>query len=302
MKLRSLLACSALLVGSAQAATFDFGVSLSPDLASPFTFRGGLSDVRLGGNRFSVAASNRAAELGVRRNLPLTALGTLQLGLGGALVYAGDTGVRLSADVSGSLASLALSASGRGWTAPTRALDPLSVWNEDATDPAKTGLQADLSARYRASRNLIVNLGGELGAQSSASVVGEWRGPAVSYRLGAQGGSEVLGVLAGLTYRAEDVTLTADALLGRSYGGSLKVDAPVLMPISAGQAIGLSAYLNYEPWRTAALPLRYGVDVGVPLGLAVDGQLSFGVRGGTGGVGFRAGYTFTPGGVPPEQP
>ncbi len=299
---RRLLALTALLGSAAQAATYTVSASLASAQPQPYSVRAGVSDVLLGDARLSLSASNRAAELGVQRSQPLTAVGTLRLKLGGALVYNQQPGVRLNAAADGSVGPVALSASGQVWTTAAAALDPLSVWQAAATDPSGAGWQAGLVGRYRASRNVILTLSGELGQQSSASLSGEYRAAASSYRLGAQGGAGVLGVLVGFTYRAESFTLNADALVGRDFGGSLSLEAPVLVALSAGQAIGLSAYLNYEPWRAAALPLRYGLDLDVPLGQAVDGHLNFGVRGGSGGAGLQAGYTFTPGLTSPGAP
>jgi len=142
---------------------------------------------------------------------------------------------------------------------------------------------------------VIATLTGEVSAQSRVSLSGEWRSGELSYRLGAAGGVNVLGALAGVTYRAEAFTLSADALLGRSFGGTLTLDAPALIALNDEQALDLTAYLAYEPWRSAALPLRYGLDADLPLGRVVDGHLEFGLRGGSGGLGVRAGYTFTPG-------
>ncbi|AWN23443.1 hypothetical protein DKM44_09565 [Deinococcus irradiatisoli] len=295
MSIRRLLMFTALLGSAAQAATYSVSAAFSPWAAQPYSVRAGVSDVLLGDSRLSLAVGNRAAELGVQRTQPLTAVGTLRLKLGGALVYGAEPGTRLSAAADGSVGPVALSASGQVWSAPAAALDPLSVWQASATDPSDSGWQADLSGRYRASRNVILTLSGQLGQQSLASLSGEYRASAYSYRLGAQGGAGVLGVLAGFSYRADSFTLNADALVGRDFGGSLSLDAPVLVPLNAGQAIGLSAYLNYEPWRSVALPLRYGLDFDVPLGQAVDGHLNIGLRGGSGGAGLRAGYTFTPG-------
>ncbi|TSA82994.1 hypothetical protein FNU79_12800 [Deinococcus detaillensis] len=303
--LGSTLLASALL-GSAQAVTYDFGASLaSSDLAvsgvRAFSVRAGVSDVLLGQNRFSLALSNRAAEVGVQRNQALFTIGTVRLAASGALVYAGPIGTRLRAEASGSLGPVALSASGQLWNSPAAALDPLLVWSQMPVNLNASGLQANLEAKYRPSRDLILTFAGELGSQSLASLTGEWRADALSYRLGASAGKGVVAALAGVTYRAENFTVAADALVGRAaagqatLGGALSLDAPAALPLNDAQAIGLSAYLKYEPWRTAALPLRYGVDVDVPLGAAVDGQLNLGLRGGSGGFGVRAGYTFTPG-------
>ncbi|UWX65517.1 hypothetical protein [Deinococcus rubellus] len=278
----------------AQAATYDFSGSVASGVAQPFTVRAGVSDVLLGGNQLSLGVSNRAAEVGAERNQPLFTIGTVNLKLNAALVFA-QPGVRLGASAGGTLGPVALSASGQFWSAPAAALDPLSVWNQVAPAVGPLGAQANLDAKYRVSRNLIATFSGQLGAQSRAALSGEWRAGAFSYRLGALGGVGVLGALAGATYRADTFTLSADALLGRSFGGTLTLDAPALIALNDEQAIDLSAYLAYEPWRSAALPLRYGLDADVPLGQAVDGHLSLGVRGGSGGLGVRAGYTFTPG-------
>lgn len=306
------------LAGSAQAVSYNFGASVAAQAAQPFTVRAGVSDILLGGNRLSLAASNKALEVSLVRNQPLLVLGTFRLGASGALAYSSLPGARLGAQASGSIGPVALSSSALFWNTSAAALDPLSIWNQAAVNPALSGAQANLQAKYRPSRNLIVTLDGQLGSQSTASLSGEWRNTFYSYRLGALGGQGVVAALAGLTYRAESFTLSADAVVGRTtdqtlahsglsentFGGSLLLDAPVVVPLSADQALGLSAYINYEPWRTAALPLRYGIDVDVPLGLAVDGKLNVGVRGGSGGIGVQAGYTFSPGGLDaePDQP
>ena len=285
---------SAALNGAASATTYDFGVSYA---APALTARVGVNDLNLGGNRLAFSVSNRAATFGLRRNQPLTALGTLQLGLNVAGVYAGQTGLRLDADASGSLGPVALNLAGSLWNAPAAAQDPLSVWNQVAVPTSVSGAQLDASARYRLSRDVIVSLGGELGLQSSAVLSGEYRlSPSWSARLGARGGVGVLGAVAGVTYRADALTLSADALLGRESGVTLSLDAPALIALSAERAVDLSAYLAYEPWRTAALPLRYGLDAQVPIGPADTGALNVGLRGGNGGLGLRVGYTFTPGG------
>ena len=300
--LRALLLAPA-LGGSAQAVTYDFSSSVASASGRPFTVRAGVSDVLLGGNRFSLGVSNRAAEVGAERNQPLFTIGTVNLKLNAAFVFA-QPGVRLEASAGGTLGPVALAASGQFWSTPAAAQDPLSVWNQVAPAISSSGAQANLDVRYRVSRTLIATLSGELGEQSRASVSGEWRSGAFSARLGAASGVGVLGALAGVTYRADAFTLSADALLGSSFGGTLTLDAPALIALNDEQAIDLSAYLAYEPWRSAVLPLRYGLDADVPLGQAVDGHLKLGLRGGSGGLGIRAGYTFTPGAgasaLPPE--
>ncbi len=291
---------SAALFSTAQAATYDFSTSAASGLSQPFTVRAGVSDVLLGGNRFSLAVSNRAAEVGAVRNQPLFTIGTVNLNLDAAFVFA-QPGVRLVAGAGGTLGPVALSASGQFWSTPASAQDPLSVWNQAAPAVSPLGAQVNLDARYRVSRTVIATLTGEVSAQSRVSLSGEWRSGEFSYRLGAAGGVNVLGALAGVTYRAEAFTLSADALLGRSFGGTLTLDAPALIALNDEQAIDLSAYLAYEPWRSAALPLRYGLDADLPLGRVVDGHLELGLRGGSGGLGVRAGYTFTPGAGTPAQ-
>ena len=266
---------SAALFSTAQAATYDFSTSLASGVSQPFTVRAGVSDVLLGGSRFSLAVSNRAAEVGAVRNQPLLTIGTVNLNVNAAYVFA-QPGVRLGAGAGGTLGPVALSASGQFWSTPAAAQDPLSVWNQVAPAISPLGAQVNLDARYRVSRTLIATLSGEVGAQSRVSLSGEWRSGDLSYRLGAAGGAGVLGALAGVTYRADALTLSADALLGRSFGGTLSLEAPALIALNDEQAVDLSAYLTYEPWRSAALPLRYGLDADVPLGQAVDGHLKLG--------------------------
>ena len=293
--LPGLLAAS--LFTSAQATQLNFGVSYSPEAAPVYTARIGVTDLELGGLNVSLYGSNRAAELALQRNLPLTALGTARLGLNLAGVYAGQPGLRLNLKASGTLGPLALSASGSGWTTPLSALDPLAIWNQDAADLSQRGAQGNLQARYRLSRPLILTLDGELGRQSNAALLAEYRASeALSLRLGGRAGVGVLGAQVGLSYRAEVFTVTADALFGRERGAAVSLDAPALWQIGE-RPVGISAYLNYEPWRSSAAKLRYGADVSLPLS-ARAGALNLGVRGGSGGYGVRAGYTFSLGKTP----
>ena len=298
---RAALPLVLVLSGAAGATNLDFGLSYSSYVNTGLTGRLGLSDIPVGANRFSAAISNRAAELGVRRNLVIAGLGTARLGLNVAGVYAGQPGVRLNADLGGTLGPVALSASVGVWNTYAAALDPLSAWNQVALDPGIRGAQANLEGRYRVSRDLIATLSGELGAQSSGALVGEYRRGDLSYRLGARAGSGVLGAVLGGSYRAETFTVGVDALLGAKSGVTLSVDAPAAVSLDSERAIDLGGYLAYEPWRTVALPLRYGVDASLPLpiGPASDGTLKVGLRGGSGGVGAKVGYTFTLGGSQP---
>ena len=294
--LPGLLAAS--LAMSAQAAQLGFGVSYSPQAVPTSTARLGITDLNLAGTTLSLYGSTRAAELALRRNLPLTALGTARLGLDLAGVYTGQPGVRLGLTAGGTLGPVALTASGNFWTTPVAALDPLAVWNQDTTDTSPRGAQGQLQARYRLARPLIVQLDAELGRQSNAALVAEYRASeALSLRLGGRAGAGVLGAQAGVSYRAEAFTLTADALFGRERGAALSLDAPALWQIGE-RPVGLNAYLKYEPWRTTAPTLRYGMDISLPLLAARAGELSVGVRGGTGGYGVRAGYTFSLGTTP----
>ncbi|MEF2280028.1 hypothetical protein V3W47_17175 [Deinococcus sp. YIM 134068] len=325
--MKALLTTLALVSGgTAGAVNLEFGVTYRSggvSLRDGGMVRFGVSDVTLGRGSLAASVSNRALEVGVTQGLAVPLAGAVSAGADAAVTWRG--GVRVASRVSGTLGPVALNVGGTLFTTDATAVDPLAAWTLAPTDLRAHGANADLTARYRVSRTLVAVAGSELGAQPHARAGVEWRRDltrvlppaegddpeadpatertgAVTLRLGARAGRDILGVTGGVTYAAESgLTLGLDALAGLGTWGAVgSVQAPDLL----GEGSLAQVYVAYEPWRTASAPLRVGTEVRVPTG---SGTLSVDVRGGrlqggATGFGARVGYTFPLGGPPEEGP
>ncbi|WP_425147761.1 hypothetical protein [Deinococcus sp.] len=289
-------------LGGAAATSLDFGVSYAPgsSFSQSALLRLDVQDVSLAGFTLGAGASSRGLDLSVSRALVLSGLGALRARANAAALYAG--GLSGSLDLSGTLGPVALTVGGSAWSAFPAAFDPLARWAQVAPDLRASGSALNLSARYRLSRELVLNAGGTLNSQSSALVYGEWRQGDLSYRLGLRAGAGVLGLTAGLSYSNPDSGLTA-ALDGLAGPNTLGLTGSLGLDGALGDGSSLLAYAAYEPWRSDSQTLRAGVQASVPAG---PGTLNAEARGGWSsaagaGFGVRVGYTL-PLGVPAEQP
>lgn len=287
--MKRVLMMVALLCGTAGAA--QIGVEVG---GGPFV-RGSVSDLSAGDGSLSFGLSNRAVEAGYALGLDSLlgaagAVGTLGARLNAAYVFSG--GVRLGLSANGTLGPAALTLAGAYWTAPARDQDPLAEFSEAGVSPRAQGWSADLGARYRLRRDLVLLGSGSLGAQPNLAAGVEYRSGAVSYRGGARAGAGVLGATAGLSYRTEEgATLALDGLLGPN---SLGLSGSLAISDALGDGSSLRLYSAYEPWRSDARPLRLGAEASLPVG---PGTLDLAVRGGPGPagmgeLGLRAGYRF----------
>ena len=276
-----------LMCGLAGAVSLDFGVSSAPAGGTALQdslLRLGVQDVQIAGFGLAAGLSSRAADASLSRSLVLPGLGAARLRADGAVLYSG--GLRGGLNLSGTLGPVALTLSGSGWNADPTRFDPLARWAEVAPDLRGSGAAFGLSARYRFSRDLVLNVGGNLGGQSSVLVQAELRQDALSYRLGARAGQDVLGVAAGLTYTDPDSGLSA-SLDGLAGPGTLGLTGRLGADNLLGDGSTLSLYAAYEPWRTTSETLRGGLQLGLPLG---PGTLNLEGYGGT----HRGGSSGTP--------
>lgn len=301
---------------AAHAASLDFSV------AYPLSARAGVSDLRLLGGTVGAGLSNRGADLSYARGLALPPLGAASAELRAALAWSG--GVRLGATATGTAGPVALNLGLAGWTAAATTLDPLAAWTLAPTDLRDRGLSADLGARYRLNRALVVTADGQLGAQPQLALGVENRRdltrtlpPAegddpsappetettgtLTLRGGVRAGTEVLGLTAGVAYATPAGTVLAlDAQAGPARGGraGLGLVASVTAPDLLGEGSRVQAYAAYEPWRISAAPLRVGAQASLPLG---PGTATLDLRGGqdaggAAGFGVRVGYQWPLGG------
>lgn len=307
------LTLAAALASSAGAVNLDFGAAYRT--GGPW-LSAGVSDIPLGRGTFSVTASNRAVEARTTRGFSLPPAGALSASASAAVTWRG--GVRLTSAGTATLGPVALNLGGAFFTAGAAEVDPLAAWTPEPTDLRARGWNADLTARYRVGRTLIAVLGSEFGPQNNVSGGVEWRRdltrvlppaegddpeaePAteragtLTLRLGARAGRGVLGVTGGVTYGTEaGVSVALDALAGP---GSLGAVGSLSAADLLGEGSTTRLYLAYEPWRLASAPLRAGAEATLPAG---PGTLSVDVRGGTGGLGARLGYSLPLGGPPDE--
>lgn len=301
-------------MSTAGAVNLDFGAAYrtggGPWLAA------GVSDIPLGRGTFSVSASNRAVEVATTQGFSLPPAGAISASASAAVTWRG--GLRLTSGGTATLGPVALNLGATFFTGGAAEVDPLAAWTLTPTDLRDRGWNADLTARYRVSRTLIAVLGGEFGPQNNVSGGVEWRRdltrvlppaegddpeaePAtertgtLTLRLGARAGRGVLGVTGGVTYSTEaGVAVALDALAGP---GSLGAVGSLSAADLLGEGSTTRLYLAYEPWRLASAPLRAGAEATLPAG---PGTLSVDVRGGTGGLGARLGYSLPLGGPPDE--
>ncbi|GHF29055.1 hypothetical protein GCM10017781_01280 [Deinococcus metalli] len=319
-------ALAAVGVGGAGATGVDFGVSYrtpAPTLLDALWGRVGVSDVDVLGGTGRLGISTRAADAGYTRTLSLPPLGAVTSSTDLAVTYAG--GLRLTSRASATLGPVALNVVGAVFSTSATSVDPLSAWSSAPTDLRDRGWTADVTARYRVNRTLVVLAGGEFGAQAQGTLGVEGRRdlirtlpPAegddpdapsetettgtVTWRVGARAGQGVLGATAGVSYSTPDgLSASVDGLLGPS---SVGLSAAVGASGVVGEGSTMRAYAAYEPWRTASAPLRAGLEYGAPLG---SGTLNVAVSGGRDlagqvGLGARVGYTLDLTPVSPEQP
>ncbi len=305
----------ACLSAHAAATSLDFGVTYASPLgtsqAGLLVGRLGFSDVALFGGQFGVGASNLALDASYARTLAIPPAGAVTSRTDLAVTWQG--GLRVASRVTGGLGPVALNVGGAYFTAPVTAFDPLAAWTLAPADTRATGWSADLTVRYRVSRTLIAVGGGEFSAQASGYLGVEGRqdltqvvAPAdpevpdsepetetvgtVTWRLGARAGQGVLGATAGVSYSTPaGFGVNVDALLGPdSLGLTASLGAADLF----GEGSSLNLYAAYEPWRTAAVPVRFGLESALPAG---PGTLTLDLRGGLGpqgaaGYGARVGY------------
>ncbi|MDV6375207.1 hypothetical protein [Deinococcus arenicola] len=310
--MKSWTALAFALAATASATTLDFGVSYHGGGQSGGWGRVGVSDVPALGGRFSAGVSTRTAEVGYSRNLALPPLGVVTARTDAAWAWSG--GGRVSARLGGSVGPVALNLGGNVFSASAAQIDPLAVWNSDATDSRERGLNADLSVRYRVSRTLIAVAGGEFGGQNMGTLGVEGRREltrtlpldeaaqpgdepetepvgTLTWRAGVRAGQNVLGVTGGVSYATESgLNLGIDALVGpKTFSVTGSADAGELL----GPGSSVRLYAAYEPWRTASTPLRAGIAATRPVG---GGEVGLNVSGGRtldGKTGYGARLTYT---------
>lgn len=286
MKSLSWLLGSCLLLGGASAADVEVRATTAPSA------RIGVSGLELRGFDVGFGVSNVGLDLSVGRRLDLSALGTLSARTTVATTFSGALSV--ASNASGTLGPIAVNASLNAFTAPPATFDPLAQFSFEPTSTLDSGVLLSATGRYRVQRDLVVGVSGDLGADSGVSVFGELRRDELTVRLGGRTGASVTGLLVGATLRGETTTLGVDALLGANGVG---VTSSVTLLDVLGENTSARAYVAFEPWRTAAAPLRYGADVTLPV---ARGELTAGVRGGTGNVGLRVAYAFALGAAEDE--
>ncbi len=290
----------------------------------------GVSDLEALGGRVSAALSTRAATVGYARGLALPPLGAATVD--GTLALAWGGGVRAAARATASVGPVALNLGLGAFTTSAAGIDPLSGWALTPPDARDRGLSADLSARYRLSRTVIVVAGGELGAQNQGFVGVEGRrdltrpvppqdgtGPAEANPAAtdpaatdpaatdpAEAETEPVGTLnwrAGVRAGQGVLGVTAGVSYVAESGLNLGLDAlvgprtfgitgSVGAPDVLGAGSTLRLYAAYEPWRTSGAPLRTGVEAALPVGSGELGLNLGGGRSGTGTLGYAARVTY----------
>lgn len=163
------LALAAALLGGAQAVSLDFGVAVHSPAGGVWpagTARFGVSDLSFAGGTAALGLSTRAADLQFSRGISLAPLGAVTARTDLAVAWQG--GVRAQARVNGALGPVALNVGAGLFTASQASIDPLAAYAFKAEDLRDRGWNADLTARYRLSRSLVLQGGGELGSQPQA--------------------------------------------------------------------------------------------------------------------------------------
>ncbi len=288
---------AALTSGLAGATSLDFGVSYAPSggtLAQDSLLRFGVQDFQLSGFSLAAGLGTRGLDAALSRSLVLPGLGVARARASGAVLFSG--GLRGGLSVSGTAGPVALTLTGSAWNAGLTAFDPLARWAEAAPDLRESGASLEAAARYRLNRDVVLSVVGDLGGQSSLLAQAELRAEALSYRFGLRAGQHVLGVTAGATYTDPDTGLNAalDALAGPDtlgLTGHLGLDGAL------GDGSSLRVFVAYEPWRTTSEVLRYGAQVGLPVG---NGTLDLEGYGGSRdqslqsqGFGLKVGYVLS---------
>ncbi|MFC4455968.1 hypothetical protein [Deinococcus sonorensis] len=284
-------------VSGAGAIQLDIAATASSAASAQLRF--GVREYQAGSFTLGAGLSTSGADLSATRALVLPGVGTARAQASAGVLWSG--GLRGALNLSGTAGPVALTLGLNSWTAALERFDPLARWAEAAPDLRSRGFSAGVTARYRLRRDLLLNLDSTLGGQSSVLVGAEFRRDALSYRLGARVGQQVLAVSAGVSYVAESgLTVVADALYG---SGTLGLSGSLELPDRLGDGSDLRLYVAYEPWRTVSEPLRYGVQANLSTG---PGTLLLELRGGQSvsgqsGFGGRVQYTL-PLGEDAEQP
>lgn len=242
----------------------------------------GVTDLGFAGGSAGFAVSDRAVEASYGRTLDLSVAGTARARLTAGYAFAGGGRVALAG--SGTLGPLALNLGAQLWSAPLAQFDPLVTSSFEGASTRAGGWAVDASARYRLQRDLVLLASGTLGEQPNVAAGVEWRRGELSLRGGGRFGEGVAGATVGATLRREEYTLALDALVGHTLGftGSLGLPDPLTVPSN------LRVYAAYEPWRLYARTLRIGATLEASVG---PGELSADLRGGSGSLGVRLGYT-----------
>lgn len=279
---RSIGVVTILLLTPGVACAADLNVSVS--VTGEPRVSAGLSGVSFAGGSLGFGVSHRAVTGTLERRLDLSVVGTAALTVNAG--YALSGGGMLGVSGRGSVGPVAASVNASAWSAPLNEFDPLAQSGFAGASTLNQGWSLEASGRYRLQRDLVAFGLGEFGAQANVAAGVEWRRDATwTVRAGVRGGDAVLGALLGATWRSDDVTLTADALLGPSslgVTGSLSYAEPLDVPSN------LTVFAAYEPWRQFRLPFRLGVALEAEL---ERGRIMAEVHAGSAGViGTRVRY------------
>ncbi|WP_424949632.1 hypothetical protein [Deinococcus sp.] len=281
-----LLLAAALTTSLAGAASLDFGASYAPaggTLLQDGVFRVGVQDVQIAGFGLAAGLGTRGLDAALSRSLVLPGLGVVRVRADGAAQYTG--GLRGGLSLSGTAGPIALTLTARAWNAGLTRFDPLARWAELAPDLRDNGAALGVAARYRLNREVVLNVAGDLGGQSSLLAQAELRQEALNYRLGLRAGQGVLGVAAGVTYTDPDSGLNAalDLLAGPDtlgLSGHLGLDGAL------GEGSSVRVFAAYEPWRSTSEVLRYGAQASLVVGTGTLNLEGYGGSRGAGQQGF----------------
>ncbi len=271
------LACAVLLGGAASAAQLDLRAASGPNV------RAGVSGLDLLGGQVSFGVSNRALDFGYSARLNFSVFGTLSARANVASAFQG--GSRLALGGGGTLGPIALNADALAWSAPLNVFDPLVTLSQAGANLTGAGASLDATLRYRVQRGVLLLASGHAGVQPNVAAGLEFLRGDLSLRAGVRTGEQLAAVTAGASVRRANLTFAADALLG-PQGSGVVASLALADPLGAGS--NARAYVAFEPWRIDYEPLRYGLEVALPLG---GGTLNTAVRAGTAQAGLRVDYS-----------